>query len=239
MKKHTSDLSPYRLELVPFKPIDGPDNQYCQIYKPINANPYKKAGVKGFTPPMPFKATSQFLTTDQFHWPSLSKLNDNLFLFHWSSEEERNRYFVGNLVSSLRVMHVGPPPSAPTYDTPTIPSIGSITPTIIKSSDKLFFISNPIGSNEARERRLVRVAFQESMSLYPSCLQDGRFLVEFYICHPSNSWYNAINQQFWLQYHMDSELQSLFSTTETHLLCPSNTLTTTLIAISYQHSENG
>ncbi len=105
-----------------------------------------------------------------------------------------------------------------------IPSISTLTTAIIKSSDKLFFISNPIGTNEAQEWRLIRIAFQESMSLYPSCLQDGRFLVEFYICHPSDSWFNAINHCFWLQYHTDSELQSPFSTMETHIVHPSDTL---------------
>ena len=104
-----------------------------------------------------------------------------------------------------------------------IPSISTLTTAIIKSSDKLFFISNQIGTNEAREWRLVRIAFQESMSLYPSCLQDGRFLVEFYICHPSDSRFNAINQRLWLQYHTDSELLSPLSTTETHLVRPSHT----------------
>jgi hypothetical protein len=170
---------------------------------------------------MPFKATSQFLTTDQFHWPSLSEFNDDLFPFHWSSEEERNQYFDGNLVSSLPDLHVGPPPLATTCNTPRISSISSLTTAIIRSVDKLFFISNPTGSNEAQEWRLVRVAFQESMSLYPSCLQDGRFLVEFYICHPADFQYNAVNQGFWLQYHTDSKLQSPLSTTETHLICPS------------------
>jgi hypothetical protein len=64
MKKHASDLSPYPLELVSFEPIGGLDNQYDQLHKPITANPYKEAGIKGFTPLTPFKATSQFLTTD-------------------------------------------------------------------------------------------------------------------------------------------------------------------------------
>jgi hypothetical protein len=200
------------LELVPFKPIDGPDNQYGQLHKPINAKPYKEAGIKGFIPPMPFKPTSQLLTTDQFHWLSLSELNNDLFPFHWSSKKERKQYLDGNLVSSF------PPPSAPTYNTPMIPSISSLTTTIIRSADKLFFISNLIGSNEAQEWRLVRVAFQEFISLYPLCLQDGRFLVEFYICHPAESWYNAVNQRFWLQYHTDSKLQLPLSRMETHLI---------------------
>jgi hypothetical protein len=152
MKKHALDLSPYPLELVPFEPIDEPDNQYGQLHKPITANPYKEVGIKGFTPPTPFKATSQFLTTDlksQFHWPSLSKLNNDLFPFQRSSEEERKQYFDGNSISSIPIMHIGPPPAAPIYDNPTIPSISTLTTAIIKSSDKLFFISNRIGTNEA------------------------------------------------------------------------------------------
>ncbi len=99
MKKHALDMSLYLLELIPFEPIDGPDNWYGQLHKPINANPYKEAGIKGFIPPMPFKATSQFLTTDQFHWLSLSKLNNDLFPFHWLSKEECKQYFVGNSLS--------------------------------------------------------------------------------------------------------------------------------------------
>jgi hypothetical protein len=60
------------------------------------------------------------------------------------------------------------------------------------------------------------------MSRYPSCLQDGCFLVEFYICHPSNSCHNTVNQCFWLQYHTISKLQSPLSSTDTHLICPSD-----------------
>jgi hypothetical protein len=44
------------------------------------------------------------------------------------------------------------------------------------------------------------------MSSYPSCLQDGWFLLAFFICHPSNSRIDAIIQRYWLQYHTFSEL---------------------------------
>ncbi len=43
-KKHASDLSPYPPELIPFQPVDGPDNRYGQLYKPTGASPYKEAG---------------------------------------------------------------------------------------------------------------------------------------------------------------------------------------------------
>jgi hypothetical protein len=65
---------------------------------------------------------------------------------------------------------------------------------IIDSQDKLFFIAHAIGTNNVREWRLVRVAFEDSMRLYSSCLQDGKFLVEFYIAHNADVRYNAINQ---------------------------------------------
>jgi hypothetical protein len=101
--------------------------------------------------------------------------------FPWSSEEEWRHYLSGDTISTLPVMYTGPPPSAPTYSTPTISPLSILSRSIIQSSAKLFFISHSIGTNDAREWRLVRVALQESMSSYPSCLQDGRFLVKFYI----------------------------------------------------------
>ncbi len=49
-KKHASDLAPFPQELIPFKPVDGPDNRYSQLYKGFGPSPYKEAGIKGFTP---------------------------------------------------------------------------------------------------------------------------------------------------------------------------------------------
>ena len=86
--------------------------------------------------------------------------------------------------------------------------------------DKLFFITYAIGEAK-HEWCLVRVAFNDSIALYPSALQDGRFLVEFFVSHPADVRYNATNQCFWLQYcprngvshgHLDA-----------HLIAPSDT----------------
>ena len=89
---------------------------------------------------------------------------------------------------------------------------------------KLFFISNSICTNKARKWWLVWVVLQESMSLYPSCLQDDHILVELCISHPADLWCNAINTSFWVQYHTLSELQSPLSTTDTHLTWSSDSL---------------
>jgi hypothetical protein len=138
------------------------------------------------------------------------------------SEDERRLYLSGDSISTLPVMYTGPPPVAPSYSLPAIPKLSILTQSVIKSTDRLFFISHSIGPNEAREWRLVRVAFEESMSSYPSCLQDGRSLLEFFICHPNDLRVNAVNQRYWLQYHTSSELQSPLSSTETHLIKPSD-----------------
>ncbi len=68
---------------------------------------------------------------------------------------------------------------------------------------------------------LVRVAFQDSVLLYPPCLQDRHFLVKFYMAHPADARYNAINQCYWLQYH-DCNSPTV-ATMDAHLITPSNT----------------
>ncbi len=226
VKKHASNLSPYPLKLIPFQPVEGSDNRYGQLHRPITANPFKEAGIEGFKPFSPFKVTAQYLTTDTtlaFHWPSLSELNDKMPEFKWSSEDERQLYLSGDSISTLPVMYTGPPPAAPSYSLPAIPPPNILTRLIIQSLDRLFFISHSIGSNEARKWRLVQGEFEELMSSYPLCLQDGCFRLDFFICHPSDSRINAINQRYWLQYHTMSKLQSPLSLMETHLIKPSNT----------------
>jgi hypothetical protein len=225
-KKHASDLSPYPIELIPFEPVKGSDTRYGQIHRPIKASPFREAGIDGFKPFLPFRVTAQYLTTDTalaFHWPSLSEHNNDIPEFQIMSEDERRAHLLGDSITAIPAMYTGPPPTAPTYPPPTIPALNILTRAIIQRRGRLFFISHSIGQNEAREWRLVRVAFEESMSSYPSCLQEGRFLLEFFICHPSNSRVNAINQRYWLQYHTLSKLQSPLSSTETHLIRPSDT----------------
>ncbi len=80
-RKHASDLSLYPVELIPFQPLDGADTRYGQLYKPIGLSPFKEAGLNGFQPSNPFHAASHFLQAgrlNEFHWPILSELNDDI-----------------------------------------------------------------------------------------------------------------------------------------------------------------
>ena len=101
---------------------------------------------------------------------------------------------------------------------PTILPAAILAQQIVKSSDKLFFISHGIGARDVREWRLVRVALEATMASYSSCLVDGRYLIDFYISHPSDYRYNAINQRFWLQYHSRDDILANSTSANTHLL---------------------
>jgi hypothetical protein len=114
-KKHASNLSPYTIELIPFQPIDGADNQYGQLYWRFKKHSYEEAGIEGFTPPMPFVFPNQFLTTDEaltFTWPTLAKLNNEFFPeFEAVREDEMDNSV--DLSSLVLGFYTDPPPSAP------------------------------------------------------------------------------------------------------------------------------
>ncbi len=118
----------------------------------------------------------------------------------------------------IPTLYTGPPPLGPTPYAPSIPSANILAQSIIASTDKLFFLSIPIGSRDTREWRLVRVALEASMSSNSSCFVDGRCFVDYYICHPSNSRYSAINQHYWLRYHHPDDLRNPTTSTDSHLL---------------------
>jgi hypothetical protein len=226
-KKHASDLSPYPPELIPFEPLDGPDNRYSQLHKPFGPMPYKEAGINGFTPPQPFAIASHFARRGDhkdFHWPTLAELNDELdYEFAWRDDAERARYFGHDVVEEEPVMYNGPPPSPAIIRQPSVPPISTLVKSIIDSTDRLFFVSHSLGNPSIREWRLIRVALADSTAMYPSCLQDGKFLVEFYILHHEDVRQNATNQRYWLQYHPFSDITTPTSSIMTHMIRPSDT----------------
>ena len=61
------------------------------------------------------------------------------------------------------------------------------------------------------------------MTLHPACLQDGKFLVEFYVSHPEDTRYNNVNQRFWLHYHNSGDVLTPSKQSMTNLIRPSDT----------------
>ena len=81
-KRHAAHLSPYPDELLPFLPMDGPDNVYGQMNTQIKKKPYMNADVKGFDPPQPHQTASlSSIPADDkdIIFPSLSELNAEMF----------------------------------------------------------------------------------------------------------------------------------------------------------------
>jgi hypothetical protein len=239
-KKHASDLSPYPIKLIAFQPLDGPDNCYGQLYKPISAKQFFEAGLKGFIPTNPY-CTSEVRTTtnlripaERFCWPTLSDLNDELdsALCLWALDGDAKRWREAEAVQDcppvlaaesavelrrgLPDLTPGPPPAAPSTSIPIIPSIESLHATMILSEDKLLFISIPIGTNNVQEWRLVQLDYELSVSLSPSCLQTGRYLFKLLIGHPADWRYNAINWRYWLQYFKESDVLNPDQSSKTH-----------------------
>jgi hypothetical protein len=225
-KKHAANLSLYPPELILFQPVDGADTQHGQLYKPITAHTFKEAELKGFMPRQSYQLApshlAQIQPSSDFHWSSLSELNKEITLFPWSNDNEFQCYLADDFFAALPMMATGPPPSTPHHVIPSISAIHLLTASIICSIDRLFFVLHRIGSNDACEWQLVQMAFEDLISLYPLCKQDGWFLFKFYICHPSNWHYCAINHRYWLQYHGLLDIQSPHPASETNLIQPSD-----------------
>ena len=243
-KKHAADLSPYPEELIAFEPLDGPDNRYGQLHKPISADRFDNAGLHGFLPSNPYRQhddnipSNYLMAKESFKWPSLSDLNDELDKELWDSDPDAKQWRAAELVHDVvPALHTttanalrrglpeiasGPPPSAPSTVKPTIPTLAALNAAMIMSPDRLFFISIPIGTNDVREWRLVRLNYEILISHSPSCLETGKFLCEFYSCHPADWRFNAINQRFWLQHFKEVDLLHPDQPSDNHLIKPSD-----------------
>ena len=147
-KRHASNLSPYPVELIPFQPIDGGDNQFSQLYRKF----------KEFTPPTPFVVPTNFITTSnalRFTWPTLAELNAEILGDDGSMDGEELSD-TGDLILPVAGLYTGPPPAAPSCFIPTVPLANSLAQCIIKSANKLFFILHKIGGSvdDVRKWRL-------------------------------------------------------------------------------------
>ena len=226
-KRHASDLSPFPLELLPFMPVDGPDNRFGQIHRPIQKTAYQHAGIKGFPTCKPINFyTPSLLATGavdpkHIHFPTLDELNASLE--GWDASELDFVSSDPSLCIPVEVFTLAPAPSPPVEAPlpPSVPAIAQLAASILKSKDKLFFIAHSIPGSTVAEWTLARVALSDSVSQHPSCLQDGRFLVDFYLCHPADKLYNCSNQRYWLEYHPTGTAANPLRDRTTHLIRPS------------------
>jgi hypothetical protein len=145
-KKHTFNLFPYPPELIPFEPLDGADNQYSQLCKPFGPSPYKDASITGFNPLQPFVVASHFAHQgdfQNFHFPTLPKLNDKFTLFPWANNDKPIRFLSHDEVEEDPVLYQGLPPLPTVYSPPVVLSIGAALEISLrkKSFQTLFFLT--------------------------------------------------------------------------------------------------
>ncbi len=185
---------------------------------------------------MPFRVSVNFLTADtglNFSWPTFAELNEEIFPYLWSFRKEFNTHLDDNSIIPSPGFYTGPPPSAPKYSAPNIPPANILAQHFIESSDRISFIYHRIVSGDVQEWCLVHVVLEANMSPYSSCLVDGRYLVDFYLSHSNDYWYNAVNKTFWIQYHSRDNIFGPTLLAYTHYICPSNTSKATPINIIF------
>ena len=88
------------------------------------------------------------------------------------------------------VIETIPPAPAPPVPPSSVLEIGTLCAPIIASSDMLFLIAYLTPGSTTPEWSLVHFASRRSMPLHPNALQDGKFLVEFFICYPEGAFYS-------------------------------------------------
>ena len=243
-KFHASHLSPVPHELVPYAPVDTSDARFGISHKPLSEDAYKLAGIEGFLPRQPFKPSfrrrvrfsdehlpttsddtppttnlidfqSWANATDDdvdLHYPSLAELQDEMDAsVEWGD--------VDDMIDMRRPLS---PSDTSTFASPSItptPTLARLAAKLISSTSRLFFVSWAYPTATRREWHLVRVNLDSSISYNPDCLHNGRFLVEFFVCHPRDLHLHPRNQRWWLEYHASSELARLHEG-DYHLLRP-------------------
>eukprot|EP00956_Cyclotella_meneghiniana_P025493 scaffold53356_cov47-Cyclotella_meneghiniana.AAC.6 len=101
------------------------------------------------------------------------------------------------------------------------PCAGPLASSIVASDSRLFFILWKFPTQSRREWHLVQLQLDSSMALTPDCLVTGRFLVNFFICHPRDATLHPRNQRWWLEYHPSSSVARIHQG-DYHLVRPDN-----------------
>jgi hypothetical protein len=220
IKKHGSDLYISPKSLIPHRPIQASDQAFGDLQKKTISNPYQLVGVEGYEPSRPWAApaaTSQIQLATLRNipdFPTMQELDDE-----YDGWPESGNPFV-NKESSTPAM-----PTAAINDgicslQTSVRTRSSIIADLVRSEDRLFFISFAQEKNQQRrEWKLVRIDFQRSLQQYPNCLQDGRFLMEFFIEHHRDQNLDICTRRYWLEYHKTNSHKSI--SVDYHILQPS------------------
>jgi hypothetical protein len=220
IKKHGSDLYISPQSLVPHRPMESSDHNFRKLHKKTVPDPYRIVGLEGYEPSQPW-STSKHATQLKLallnNMPSFPTLQDLDNEFDGWPE-------TGNLFIDRQTMTPAIQGTTNDNNIPVLPNLvqtkSTIIADLIRSEDKLFFIAySQERSQRPKEWKLVRIDFKKSLQQHPSCLQDSRFLAEFFIEHYRDKNLDISSRRYWLEYHSSNSHKTL--SVDYHIIQPS------------------
>ena len=167
------------------------------------------------------------VTLEDASFPSLSELNDKLI--KWEPGKAARVLADDELYTPIKVYKASvltsdlqDAPLPMPLVVPTVHLLATLSTYIVPSRHRLFFISHRLPGGITSEWYFVRVALLEMLLCHPSAFQDRRFLVNFYIMHPSDRIFNDVNQRYWFEHHLCNRSNSSTHQHTAHLLRPSD-----------------
>ena len=132
VNRHAAHLSPLTQELICFQSFYGAGKYFGQMYAPIQVHPYKDSVIKGFTPNLTFKSSSNIAgllatpsTQESIIFPTIAELYFELF----KQEHVKESMVLADniLCTTIQILNisVNPQPLPPTIS-PTAPLIPAI-----------------------------------------------------------------------------------------------------------------
>jgi hypothetical protein len=237
IKKHGSDLYRSPESLIPHKQLKSSDHAFSEFNKPVVDSPYENAGLDKFIPSQPWAAPSalaiiQETPTTMESFPTVEEMDadydswpesGNPFTNDASQLRSQDRFQgATGTATSINIDNldqvVALQANANSHDAAKR-SFSQLIADIIKSEDKLFFIAYSRPDEQRKEWKLVQLDFERSMQLYPNCLQDGKFIVNFYIQHHNDDKLHITDRRFWLEYHQAEHSKTL--SLNYHIIQPS------------------
>jgi hypothetical protein len=233
IKKHGADIYPCPQYIKPFQHVKSSDYQFGNIHKGIASNPYENASISEFTPATPWAAPAAYAEIIMEPFPTLHEMDAE-----YDSWPESGSPFNHEETAFHNRQHNKAPVPAngntnlDSSDQAQIPllqllsrsaatrSFPQFVSDVIKSEDKLFFIPHSLPNQSRKEWKLVQIDFPTSMKLHPQCLQDGKFLIQFFIEHNNDQSVNLTDKRYWLEYHSSNKYKTLG--TRYHLIPPTS-----------------
>jgi hypothetical protein len=232
IKKHGTDLYPCPQYIKPFPHVKSSDYQFGNIHKGITSHPYQNAAISEFNPATPWAAPAAYADLVMEPFPSLTELDAG----YDSWPESGNPFLHDETAFPCGLRHKAPIPTTgytnlASLDPATLSPLqllststtdrtfSKLVADIIGSNDKLFFIAHSPANQSRREWKLVQLDFITTMKLHPGCLQDGKFLVQYYIEHFNDSSVDLADKRYWLEYHSHENHKTLG--VQYHLIPPS------------------